>query len=392
MGSGRSQRHMEDNPAIYVNRVGVPKPDIAVALGILDALLAEIAVIDGKGTIVLANAAWSRFAKENAANRGLISGVGINYLDVCRSASGSGSEGAQEVLAGLEDVLSGNSQQFCFEYPCHSPTQRRWFLLQATSLSTPFRGAVLLHVDITGRKLLEERLATLHKEKTRWIAMAAHDLRNPVSAIMANSELIGQGLPDASAEILEPLRNINSSSQFLLQLLDDLLDISAIESGAPEFAPERTDIRPVVADSISLVRHLASLKGICIEARYAEGLPALNLERRQMSQVLFNLLGNAIKFCPDGARVNITVRQSAAEVVIDVQDNGPGIPRDGLEAIFMPFHRLAQASSQRGTGLGLAICRRIVERHRGRIWAENATGGGAVFHVSLPLELPPLDA
>jgi len=128
MGSGRSQRHMEDNPAIHVNRVGVPKPDIAVALGILDALLAEIAVIDGKGTIVLANAAWSRFAKENAANRGLISGVGINYLDVCRSASGSGSEGAQEVLAGLEDVLSGNSQQFCFEYPCHSPTQRRWFL------------------------------------------------------------------------------------------------------------------------------------------------------------------------------------------------------------------------------------------------------------------------
>jgi signal transduction histidine kinase len=376
---------LEDNPA-------VPKPDIAVALGILDALLAEIAVIDGTGTIVLANAAWSRFAKENAAKSGLISGVGINYLDVCRSASGGGSEGAQEVLAGLEDVLSGNSQQFCFEYPCHSPTQRRWFLLQATSLSTPFRGAVLLHVDITGRKLLEERLETLHKEKTRWIAMAAHDLRNPVSAIMANSELIGQELPGASAEILESLRNINSSSQFLLQLLDDLLDISAIESGAREFTPERTDIRPVVADSISLVRHLASLKGICIEARYAEGLPALNLERRQMSQVLFNLLGNAIKFCPDGASVNITVRQSAAEIVIDVQDNGPGIPRDGLEAIFMPFHRLAQASSQRGTGLGLAICRRIVERHGGRIWAENATGGGAVFHVSLPLELPPLNA
>ena len=365
------------------------KPDISAALGIVNALLAEVAVVDREGTIVLTNNAWSRFANGNAASSGLISGVGVNYLDVCRSASGDGSEGAQDVLAGLQDLLSGKSQQFCFEYPCHSPTQRRWFLLQATSLSIPFQGAVLLHVDITARKLLEERLESLHKEKTRWIAMAAHDLRNPVSAIMANSELLQQELTDASAEVPEALRSINSSSRFLLELLDDLLDISVIESGAPAFTPERTDIRSLVADSISLVQHLATRKGICIEARYADGLAALNLERRQMTQVLLNLLGNAIKFCPDGAMVNITVWQGAADVVIDVQDNGPGIPRDAIEAIFIPFQRLAEVSSQRGTGLGLAICRRIVERHGGRIWAENATGGGAVFHVSLPLELLP---
>lgn len=366
------------------------KPDISAALGIVNALLAEVAVVDREGTIVLTNNAWSRFANGSAASSGLISGVGVNYLDVCRSASGGGSEGAQDVLAGLQDLLSGNSQQFCFEYPCHSPTQRRWFLLQATSLSTPFQGAVLLHIDITAHKLLEERLETLHKEKTRWMAMAAHDLRNPVSAVMANSELIEQEFTGAGAEVLEMLRSINSSSQFVLELLDDLLDISVIESGAIEFTPERTDIRSLVADSISVVRHLATRKGISIHARYSDGLAALNLERRQMTQVLFNLLGNAIKFCPDGAMVNITVWQGAADVVIDVQDNGPGIPRDAIEAIFIPFQRLAEASSQRGTGLGLAICRRIVERHGGRIWAENATGGGAVFHVSLPLEpLPP---
>jgi signal transduction histidine kinase len=204
----------------------------------------------------------------------------------------------------------------------------------------------LLHFDSTARKLLEERLETLLKEKTRWIAMAAHDLRNPVSAIMANSQLIEQELTDASAVVLEPLRSINSSGQFLIELLDDLLDLSAIESGAPDFKPEPTDIRSLVADSISLVSHLATRKGICIEACYADRLPALNLERRQMTQVLFNLLGNAIKFCPEDARVNITVRQGSADIVIDVQDNGPGIPRDGLEAIFIPsrnLHRL-QAS------------------------------------------------
>jgi signal transduction histidine kinase len=371
-------------------KFGVLNPNISAALEFVNALLAEVAVIDREGTIVLTNRAWSRFANENAAESGLISGIGLKYLDVCRSASGEGSAGAQQVLAGLEDLLSGKRQQFCIEYPCHSPTQQRWFLLQAKSLEAPCGGAVLLHVDITGRKLLEERLETLHKEKTHWLAMAAHDLRNPVSAIMANSELLEEELSSlASAEMLESVRNINSSSQFLLELLDDLLDISVIESGAPGFTLEPTDLRSVVADSIALVRHSASRKCIRIQARYAEGISALRLDRRQMTQVFFNLLGNAIKFCPNGATVIITVLQRATDIVIDVQDNGPGIPSDGLQAIFMPFQRLAQASSKRGTGLGLAICKRIVERHGGRIWAENVIERGAVFHVSLPLERPP---
>ena len=134
------------------------EPGFPEALGFMNALLAELAVIDRKGSIVLTNEAWSRFANNNAADGRLTAGVGLNYLDICRSASGDGSGGAREVLAGLEDVLSGKRQEFCAEYPCHSPTERRWFLLQVTRLRSPVEGAVLLHVDITGRKLLEERL------------------------------------------------------------------------------------------------------------------------------------------------------------------------------------------------------------------------------------------
>jgi len=107
-----------------------------------------------------------------------------------------------------------------------------------------------------------------------------------------------------------------------------------------------------------------------------------------MTQVFLNVLENAIKFCPNYGRVDITVVSGAANVAIEVQDNGPGIPPDGLETIFMPFQRHATALSQRGTGLGLAICKRIVAGHGGRIWAENAVGGGAVFHISIPLEVP----
>ena len=365
----------------------IPERDIPLAAGIMNALLAEVAVIDRHGSIVLTNEAWARFSDENGADKGLAEGLGLNYLDVCRSASGAGSEVAKEVLTGLEEVLSGKRQQFCVEYPCHSPTERRWFLLQATGLRSPAQGAVLLHVDVTGRKLLEERLEGLLKEKTQWLAMAAHDIRSPVTGIMLNSQLLEQELAGAGTEKLESLGAIKSCSQFLLELLDDLLGLSAIESGAPDFTPEPTDLRAVVAHSLLLVRQAASHKGIGIETHYVDGLPTLNLDRRQMTQVLFNLMGNAIKFCPSGAHVDITVRPEPGNVVIDVRDNGAGIAPDQLEAIFTPFYSLPQSSSQRGTGLGLAICKRIVERHGGRIWAENATTGGAVFHVALPLDL-----
>lgn len=360
-------------------------PPIPTGMDLVNSLLNAVAVTDGEGTIVLTNESWSRFANDNGADSRLASGVGLNYLDTCRAASRSGSAVAGEVLSGIEDVLSGKRQQFCAEYSCDSPTERRWFLLQVTGLRSPVQGAVLLHLNITGRKLVEERLESLHKEKTHWLAIAAHDLRNPVAAIMANAELLEQEFAGVSAERCELLKNISTSGEFLLKLLDDLLDLSAIESGAPGFRPERIDLRSVIEESIALVQHTASRKGIRIETCYPEAIPLLNLDRVQMTQVLFNLLGNAIKFSPTDATLNIGIRLAAAKVVLQVQDNGPGIPPDGLESIFMPFYRLAQASSERGTGLGLAICRRIVERHGGRIWAENASVRGTVFRVSLPI-------
>jgi len=104
-----------------------------------------------------------------------------------------------------------------------------------------------------------------------------------------------------------------------------------------------------------------------------------------MTQVFLNLIGNAIKFCGNGSHVYVTVVDQPTNVLVSVQDNGPGIPPDELGSIFMPFQRSrGSVSAQPGTGLGLAICKRIVERHDGQIWAENAIDGGAVFFVSLP--------
>jgi len=125
---------------------------------VVDSLASELAVLDCEGNIILTNEAWKRFARENAAGDPEDFGVGLNYLEVCSSASGVAAEGAKNIQVGLEEVLSGARERFSFEYPCHSSTAWRWFLLQATRLDSPAGGAVVLHIDITSRKLLEHRL------------------------------------------------------------------------------------------------------------------------------------------------------------------------------------------------------------------------------------------
>jgi signal transduction histidine kinase len=231
-------------------------------------------------------------------------------------------------------------------------------------------------------------LERLNKEKTHWLGIAAHDLRNSLSAIIINSEVLIQDLSVPPHEQRAALKSIRSTSEFMLELLDNVLDISVIETGTQRFSLELTDVRSFVEKIIALSRPIADRKQARIEARYSEWLSSVVLDRPKMSQVLLNLIGNAIKFSPNGANIQITVDQERTNVRISVRDNGPGIPADELDSIFSPFYRSERSVSiQRGAGLGLAICKRIVEGHGGSIWAENAIAGGAVFHLTLPLNV-----
>ena len=149
-----------------MDKVGEEDPGSSAAAGshrammrhLVDSLASQLAVLDREGNIILVNEAWKRFARENAAGDLQNYCVGLNYLEVCSSASGVAAEGAKDIQAGLEEVLSGAREHFFFEYPCHSPTASRWFLLQATRLGNPPGGAVVLHIDVTARKRLEHRL------------------------------------------------------------------------------------------------------------------------------------------------------------------------------------------------------------------------------------------
>jgi signal transduction histidine kinase len=174
----------------------------------------------------------------------------------------------------------------------------------------------------------------------------------------------------------------------MLALLDDVLDISAIESGSQHLRLEPTALSSLVEESIALSRPLAHQKVIQIEALYQEATPVVTLDRRKMVQVFQNLIGNAIKYSPSGGSLEVAIGSDRRSALVTVRDHGPGISHEEFGSIFAPFYRTRAASAQPGTGLGLAICKRIVERHGGKIWAENAVGGGAVFCVSLDQQLP----
>jgi signal transduction histidine kinase len=239
----------------------------------------------------------------------------------------------------------------------------------------------------TQRELSQRNLELegLNKEKTDWLGIAAHDLRNPLSAIILASQSLIEELSDPLQRTL--LESIHSSSEFMLELLDNVLEISFIETGKQRFFPELTDLRSLVEQTIALSRPLAGRKETRIEARYPEWLSPVALDRPKMSQVLLNLIGNAIKFSPNRANIQITVDQEPTNVRISVRDNGPGIPADELCSIFSPFYRGRSPVSKPGSGLRLAICKRIVERHGGHIWAENARAGGTLFQLTLPLKV-----
>ena len=224
-------------------------------------------------------------------------------------------------------------------------------------------------------------LQTRNAERTRWLLNAAHDLRNQVYAVLANAELLQEELPKKN-QIVE---SIHDSAEAMLHLLSDLTEITSVDSGISPFGFAPTALLPVIKESIALCLPAAEKKNTTLELTCQQSGPIMNIDVEKIREVFVNLIGNAIKYSQNFARVEVEIISRGDQVLISVRDNGPGIPPDELKSIFTPFlrTRARAVSPDPGTGLGLAICKRIVERHGGRIWAESKPGQGAEFHVVL---------
>jgi len=234
----------------------------------------------------------------------------------------------------------------------------------------------------------EKKLAELNQLKNKFLGIAAHDLRNPLTSIRGFSEiLLSEEAGPVSAEQKEFLEIINKTSDEMLHLVNDLLDVSVIESGKLDLTMRFGSLKKILADRIRLLHAIAEKKNITVEANYGD-VPDVRFDASRISQVGDNLIGNAIKFSPNGSRVYVSLQQKERRLQISVRDEGPGLSSEDLQKLFGTFQKLSArpTGGEKSTGLGLAIVKKIIDAHQGEVWAESTPGRGATFSFNLPAE------
>ena len=251
--------------------------------------------------------------------------------------------------------------------------------------------------DITERNQsqaqLEQKnveLTQLNELKSRLLDMVDHDLRNRLTVVNAASSFL---LGDSSRLLPEEkrrdfMRRINANGEFMLRLIDDLLEEVEVESGRLDIELATGDLCGLIEENLTTNRMLAGKKDVRLDFAPESDLPALRFDRGKVEQVLNNLISNAVKFSASGTAVTVQASRVNGTVVISVRDHGRGIPAEELDGLFKPFSKTSVpgTAGEKSTGLGLAICRRIVEGHGGRIWAESEPGKGSTFSFALPVK------
>lgn len=232
-------------------------------------------------------------------------------------------------------------------------------------------------------------LEKLNIEKNKFLGMAAHDLRNPLSVIQGFSDfLIVETGEQLSKTHLEFLNIIQSSSEAMLQMVNDLLDITLIESGKLELHKEKIYFTAFLEQIISINKVFATKKNIKLNFNHDNTHPVTYCDPGKIQQVINNLISNSTKYSGSGTEVDINLSSSDTILIISVKDHGQGIPAKDKDKLFKPFSRTSVKSTagEKSTGLGLVIARKIVEGHNGKIWFESAEGLGSTFFVSLPFD------
>jgi PAS domain S-box-containing protein len=294
-----------------------------------------------------------------------------------------------------------------------------WVYVRSTTLfeNGRYQGMMAMLTDISKRKRAEQEVVELNRDlerrvaertaelartaaelekrnrevervnrmKTEFLARISHELRTPLNAIVGYSEL----LAEQPAGPLGPpypryVANIQEGGRHLLEMVNDLLDISKIEAGRMELHLETFRPDEVLTEVLSVITPLAQIKNIAIENRVPATI-SIRADRTRFKQVLYNLLSNGVKFTPENGRVWITDTSQDDTASFSVGDTGIGIPAEELESVFDEFHQVnrSRGTGQEGTGLGLAITRRLVELHGGTIRVESTVGEGSLFTVTL---------
>ena len=246
-----------------------------------------------------------------------------------------------------------------------------------------------LQREIVERRRAEAEAARANQLKSEFLANMSHELRTPLNAILGFTELILDGhVTPAMPQYQEFLGDILASGRHLLELINDVLDLSKVEAGKLEFHPEPVDVPALIAEVLSVLRPAAAAKSIRLGADTDLGSTEIALDAARFKQVLYNYLSNAVKFTPDGGRVVVRARREAAHAAfrLEVEDSGIGIAPADMGRLFVEFQQLDAGTAKRhaGTGLGLALTKRLVEAQGGSVGVESTVGKGSTFFAIFP--------
>ena len=248
---------------------------------------------------------------------------------------------------------------------------------------------LLEDLEMEREKVLEsyKKLEESDRLKDEFMNIAAHELKTPLVPIkgyisMLNDDISKNGDDNRKKSMEIILRNVDR----LENLINDILDISKLESGAMKFNMEDVDIVEIINNSIQDMKSFAYQKGLDIEAEIKGKLPSIKGDKARLTQVITNLLNNAIKFTEKG-KIKVTAERSNGNIIVSVEDTGIGIAKENIGKLFTKFYQVDSSLGRRygGTGLGLAICKRIIEHHGGKIWVESKLGKGSKLIFTLPI-------
>ncbi len=236
-------------------------------------------------------------------------------------------------------------------------------------------------------------LRRLQRIRTEFIDNLSHELRTPLTTVSLlaetlerEAEAVGAAIP---GKMRERIAKIEVETGHLVQMVNELLDLSRIEGGGTLQLTDGVDVSALAADSAERLRLFAERQGVTLKIDTPAGLPRVRGDATRLGQVVVNLVHNAVKFSPDGGQITVRTYAQGDDVVSAVEDHGIGIPRAARDRVFERFYKVdrarLRAEAGGGTGLGLAIARHVVEQHGGRIWVESQEGVGSTFSFALPV-------
>ncbi len=328
---------------------------------ILEAMQEGVVVVDREGHIVLVNSALRSMLLIGAES------VGKLLIETVRHAE------LDDLLEDARDAHGAAPTEI--ELPGLKP---RRLLVHASPLSGDDERVLVVFVDVTELR----RLESLRRE---FVANASHELRTPIAAVRSATETLRNGALDDPGAAVRFVDIIERNAQRLQMLVEDMLDLSKLESNEFRLKRERVDLGSVVPIVLALFRERAEKKGVKLTSELPREPLAVEGDARGVEHVLSNLVDNAVKYCPSGSTIVVRAAQEGERVRLVVSDTGPGIPPEHLPRLFERFYRVDAGRSRElgGTGLGLSIVKHMVEAMRGAVSVESTVGKGSTFTVSL---------